>query len=473
MSATLLCFDRDLRLSDRAVFAASEPGSALVPLLILDRRRSDRLARNPRRAAYFCAAVAALDAELRLRGSQLLVRRGALDVTIRSVARATGARGVTWSKRYDPAGVREDLRLQAIVEELGLRALPIHDAIALDPERLELETEETAFRSFNAFYRLWRAPGGLRAPVDVGARFAPSVLPSEPLPRPEEFAASPWRDPIGEWTARAALERFVNERLVEYPRAIRTPAVPTSGLGLPLSFGLLSGREVAWSVCKRLEDPFLLAEERAGIERFLRAMARRDFLLLAGTESAPQPEERLFARSSTELSVLMEARTGFPLVDAGMRELLATGNMHPAVRSVVASFCCFDLGLDWRTGMESWEGLLVEDEPALAIGNWRWSAGLRIDMHFPRIIDPERQFLRGDPQGRYVRRWLPELALLSDARQIHAWHDRQLALDLFEIERYPRPMLDHRERASAFLARYTAWRAASTTLPAGGPRSSR
>ena len=92
-------------------------------------------------------------------------------------------------------------------------------------------------------------------------------------------------------------------------------------------------------------------------------------------------------------------------------------------------------------------------------------------MHFPRIIGPERQFLRGDPQGRYVRRWLPELALLSDARQIHAWHDRQLALDLFEIERYPRPMLDHRERASAFLARYTAWRAA--TLPVGGPRSSR
>ena len=472
MSATLLCFDRDLRLSDRAVFAASEPGSTFVPLLILDRRRSERIARNPRRAAYFCAAVAALDAELRLRGSQLLVRRGALDSTIRSVARATGARCVTWSKRYDPAGVREDLRLQAIVEELGLRALPAHEAIALDPERIELDTpEEIGFRSFNAFYRLWRAPESLRAPIDVGARFAPSVLPSELLPRPEEFGASPWRDSVGERTARAALDRFVNERLVEYPRAIRTPAVPTSGLGLPLSFGLLSGREVAWSVCKRLEDPFLLAEERAGIERFLRSMARRDFLLLAGTESVPQPEERLYARSSMEFATLMEARTGFPLVDAGMRELLATGNMHPAVRAVVASFCCFDLGLEWRTGMESWEGLLAEDEPALAIGNWRWSAGLRIDMHFPRIIDPERQFLRGDPQGRYVRRWLPELALLSDARQIHAWRDRQLALDLFEIERYPRPMLDHRERASAFLARYTAWRAA--TLPAGGPRSSR
>ncbi|MGC8486316.1 MAG: deoxyribodipyrimidine photo-lyase, partial [Candidatus Baltobacteraceae bacterium] len=242
MSATLLCFDRDLRLSDRALFAASEQGSAFVPLLVLDRRRSERIARNPRRAAYFCAAVAALDAELRLRGSQLLVRRGGLDATIRSVARATGARSVAWSKRYDPAGVREDLRLQAIVEELGLRALPVHEAIALDPERLELDAEENGFRSFNAFYRLWRAPEALRAPVDVGARFAPSVLPSEPLPRPDEFGASAWRDPVGERTARAALERFVNEHLVEYPRAIRTPAVPTSGLGLPLSYGLLSGR---------------------------------------------------------------------------------------------------------------------------------------------------------------------------------------------------------------------------------------
>ena len=471
MNGTLLCFDRDLRLTDRAVYAASEPGSTLVPLLILDRRRSERIARNPRRAAYFCAAVAQLDAELRQRGSQLLVRRGAIDVTIRSVARATGARYVAWSKRYDPAGVREDLRMQAIVEELGLRALAVHEAVAIDPERLEFDTDESGFRSFNAFYRLWRAPGTLRAPIDVAAQFAPSVLPSEPLPRPEEFGAAAWRYPVGEGTARAALERFVNERLVEYPRAVRTPALPTSGLGLPLSFGLLSGREVAWSVRRRLEDPFLLAEERAGIERFLRAMARRDFLLFAGTESAPQPEDRLFARSSAELPALVEARTGFPLVDAGMRELLATGEMHPAVRAVVASFCCFDLGLDWRTGMESWEGLLVEDEPALAIGNWRWSAGLRVDMHFPRIIDPERQFLRGDPQGRYVRRWIPELALLSDARQIQARHDGQLALDLFEIGRYPSPMLDHRERASAFLARYAAWRAA--TLPVGDPRSSR
>ncbi|NNM93211.1 MAG: hypothetical protein HKL92_07705 [Candidatus Eremiobacteraeota bacterium] len=470
MTPTLLCFDRDLRLSDRALFAAIEPGTQLVPLLVLDRRRIERIARNPRRAAYFCAAVAALDTELRLRGSQVLVRRGTLDATIRSVARATGARVVAWSKRYDPAGAREDLRLQAIVEELGLRALAVHEAVAVDPERTAIDDEDTGFRSFNAFYRRWRAPESLRAPIDAAAHFAPSVLPSEPLPLPEEFGTSRATRAVGERVARAELERFVSDHLVEYARAMRTPSLPTSGLGIPLSFGLLSGRDVVRSVCKRLEDPFLLAEERAGIERFLRAMARRDFLLFAGSESASQPEERLFVRESREFATLLEARTGFPLVDAGMRELLATGTMHPAVRAVVASFCCFDLGLDWRVGMEAWEGLLTEDEPALAIGNWRWSAGLRVDMHFPRIIDPQRQFLRGDPQARYVRRWIPELALLSDARQLHAWHDRQLALDLFEIERYPRPMLDHRERAIAFLARYAEWRASMP--PVGAPRSS-
>ncbi len=470
MTPTLLCFDRDLRLSDRALFAAIEPGTQIVPLLILDHRRSERLARSPRRAAYFCAAVAALDAELRHRGSQLLVRRAPLDVTIRSVARATGARLVAWSKRYDPAGAREDLRLQAIVEELGMRALSAHEAVALDPERIAIDDEEAGFRSFNAFYRLWRAPESLRAPIDAAALFLPSVLPSEPLPLADEFGASRATGAVGERAARAELERFVNDHLVEYARAVRTPSLPTSGLGVPLSFGLLSGREVVRSVRKRLEDPFLLAEERAGIERFLRAMARRDFLLFAGNESALQPEERLFVRVSREFAAVLEARTGFPLVDAGMRELLATGTMHPAVRAVVASFCCFDLGLDWRVGMEAWERLLTEDEPALAIGNWRWSAGLRVDMHFPRIIDPQRQFLRGDPQARYVRRWIPELALLSDARQLHAWHDRQLALDLFEIERYPRPMLDHRERAIAFLARYSQWRASMP--PVSAPRSS-
>ncbi|NNM99404.1 MAG: hypothetical protein HKL91_06385 [Candidatus Eremiobacteraeota bacterium] len=467
----MLSFDRDLRLSDRELFAAIEPGTKIVPLLILDHRRSERLARNPRRAAYFCAAVAALDAELRSRGSQLLVRRAPLDVTIRSVARATGARVVAWSKRYDPAGAREDLRLQAIVEELGLRALSAHEALAVDPERIANDNEDGGFRSFNAFYRLWRAPEHLRAPIDAAAHFLPSVLPSEPLPHPEEFGASRATSSVGERVARLECERFVDDRLVEYARAMRTPSLPTSGLGVPLSFGLLSGREVVRSVCKRLEDPFLLAEERAGIERFLRAMARRDFLLFAGSESASQPEERLFARGSREFASVLEARTGFPLVDAGMRELVTTGSMHPAVRAVVASFCCFDLGLDWRVGMEAWERLLTEDEPALAIGNWRWSAGLRVDMHFPRIIDPQRQFLRGDPQARYVRRWIPELALLSDARQLHAWHERQLALDLFEIERYPRPMLDHRERAIAFLARYAEGRAAMP--PVGALRSNR
>jgi len=471
MSAMLLCFDRDLRLSDRALFAALEPGTPILPLLVLDRRRSERIARNPRRAAYFCAAVAALDEELRRRGSRLLVRRGPLDGTIRSVARAIGARAVAWSKRYDPAGVREDLRLQAIVEELGMRALCVHEAVSIDPERYGIGEHEGGYRSFNAFYRLWHAPENRRAPVDAAVRFLPNSLPSEPLPTPAQFGAPPLSRAIGERAARAELERFVHGELVEYARAARTPSLPTSGLGLPLSYGTISAREVVRSVCKRLEDPFLLAEERSGIECFLRAMARRDFMLVTGSEESLLPEERLFVRESREFAVLLEARTGFPLVDAGMRELRATGTMHPAARAVVASFCCFDLGLDWRVGMEAWEGLLIEDEPALAIGNWRWSAGLRVDLHFPRIIDPQRQFLRGDPQARYVRRWIPELALLSDARQLHAWRSQQLALDLFEIGRYPRPMLDHRERARAFLARYAAWRA--TMPPVDALRSSR
>ena len=273
--------------------------------------------------------------------------------------------------------------------------------------------------------------------------------------------------PVGEAIAREVLERFVREDLIGYARAIRTPAVATSGIGALLSYGLLSAREVVQSVRLRVEDPFILAEERASTELFLRAMARRDFYLLgAAANEERAPEEALFSATHAGFEAWTQGRTGFPLVDAGMRELRATGSMHPAVRAVAASFCCFDLGVDWRRGMEAWEEHLVEDEPALAAGNWRTSAGLAADLHFPRIYDPQRQFLRTDPQARYVRRWVPELGLLTDARQLRTERGAQGTLDLFQTQRYPAPILDHKERARNFLARYAQVRA--TALQAAG-----
>jgi deoxyribodipyrimidine photo-lyase len=156
------------------------------------------------------------------------------------------------------------------------------------------------------------------------------------------------------------------------------------------------------------------------------------------------------------LDAWREGRTGFPLVDAGMRELRATGWMHPRVRSVAASFLCFDLGVDWRVGRDVWDAELVEDDMALANGNWQWAAGVGADLaQFPRIYNPRKQARSFDPSGAYLRRWIPELANVPvvDLFEAPAVLERR-QLRLFEAPQYFAPVLDHESTARAFLARY-------------------
>jgi deoxyribodipyrimidine photo-lyase len=137
--------------------------------------------------------------------------------------------------------------------------------------------------------------------------------------------------------------------------------------------------------------------------------------------------------------------------------------MHPRVRSIAASFLCFDLAVDWRVGRDEWERHLVEDAPALASGNWQWVAGVGADLaQFPRIYNPRKQARAFDPRGAYVRRWIPELAAVPDA-DVHdpasAQRRRQLALPLFDGTAYPEPVVEHETAARTFLRRYADYRA--------------
>jgi deoxyribodipyrimidine photo-lyase len=165
-----------------------------------------------------------------------------------------------------------------------------------------------------------------------------------------------------------------------------------------------------------------------------------------------------FARTHRDLDAWRSGRTGFALVDAGMRELRATGWMHPRVRAIAASFLCFDLGVDWRVGRDEWDQYLTEDAPALAVGNWQWIAGVGADLAaYPRIYNPLKQARRFDPTAAYARRWIPELATLPDAAILDPLvgrHERQLQLALFGQRGYPAPILDHEAAARAFLERY-------------------
>jgi len=392
------------------------------------------------------------------------------------LARDAGAEAVTWSARYGAAAQIEGRALQSALEEAGLRATIVHDAPAVPPE--ETAAARTTgggrgYRSLAAYISAWAEQP--REPLTTRLRFATHELASHELPSPVEGSgtAAGSAEPSEE-RARVALDAYLANAVLSYRSARNLPADErTSHLSAALSFGIISARTVLAALDERARDPFLLAEERSSLETFRRSLARRDFFLQLAWFFEETPDAVLqsrmrafgFARTHPFLDAWREGRTGFPLVDAGMRELRARGWMHPRARQVAASFLCFDLGVDWRVGRDAWDEELVEDDPALASGNWQWIAGVGADLaQFPRIYNPRKQARSFDPSGAYVRRWIPELANVADADIFDgiATERKQLSLPLYAGAQYARPVLDHETTARAFLARYQAFARTAT-----------
>lgn len=462
---TILRFTRDLRLEDQAALATAAREGPIVPVLVLDPGTISVLKKSHRRAAYFCGAVRSLERAIAERGGRLIIRRGRTGATLRALARAVGATTVAWSASYDAAGIRADRDAQAALEEAGLRAVLVHDSPAVTPE--ETSGTRRGYRAYAPYFERWLQQDVV--PYDTASvEFAHTDLPGESLPSPIEMDCNSEIDSAADpEVIRRRFERYLENEILQYVIARNAPAAgQTSQLGAPLSFGLISARTIVAGVRNRSTDRLLLTEERLSLQVYLRALAQRDFFLQLGffydeSEDAPLQEKMRrfeFAKSHPALGAWLNGKTGFPLVDAGIRELHATGYMHPRVRSVAASFLCFDLGVDWRIGRDSWDDYLIEDEPALAIGNWQWIAGVGADLAaYPRIYNPLRQARRSDPAGRYIRRWIPELAPLGDRAIFEPQsrtHQPQLALSLYGDDSYPPPVIDHETSARAFLERY-------------------
>jgi len=459
-------FTKDLRLDEHAGLAAAAERGPVIPLLVLDDALERRLKASPRRAAFFCAAVAALDAELRERGSRLILRRGAPDRAIVRLARATGATGAAWSASYGGEAAQRDRKLQSALEESALEALIVHDAPAIEPEESTAvrSAAGSGYRAFAPYFDVWCELPIPSHEQPLLLRFVQAEVDDETLPAREEFGAADAVE-AGPAVARRRFERFMREDVLQYAAAAIVPADDrTSHLAADLSFGTISARAIARRVRERSNDPFRLSEERHSLRLFLRSLARRDFFLQLAwffPQTAGEPlQEKMrgfqWKREHPALDAWRSGTTGNPLIDAGIRQLHATGWMHPHVRAVAASWLCFDLGIDWRVGRDEWDRRLIEDEPALATGNWQWIAGVGADMaQYPRIYNPERQRRRYDPCGEYVRRWIPEFAHVPLAAwSANAAKTSQLSLALYASDAYPAAVVDHALAARAFLRRY-------------------
>ena len=490
--ATLVWFRRDLRLADHpALGAAVVRSGPIVPVFIWAPEEEGRWSPGPAARTWLAASLRHFDDQLRTRGSRLILRGGPTVQTLLELAAEVGAGAVAWNRALQPAILERDARVARSLRAAGVVVLECEPDLLHDPESLHTTTGG-GFRVFTPFYRalLSRpapaptpAPSRLAAPAcwpsaDPRWSGASSAAPSAPTawiaPPPGSSpppAAGSW-DP-GLQGAERRTAHFLAVGLAGYPRDRDFPAFEgTSRLSPHLAMGEIGPRRL-WSLAEEAgRVPGACFAVAAGAEAFRRQLAWREFAyhLLVHAPTTPEaPLRAEFARFPWEDDPTTEAmwaagRTGYPLVDAGIRQLLASGWMHNRVRMVVASFLVKDLLVPWQHGARFfWEQLIDADLANNTLG-WQWVAGSGADAApFFRVFNPVLQGRRYDPAGAYVRRWVPEIAGLPD-RFVHApWIAPDWVLSGAGVrlgETYPPPVLDHGEARRRALAAFAQMRGA-------------
>ncbi|MTE15218.1 cryptochrome/photolyase family protein [Nocardia aurantiaca] len=435
MAATIVLFTRDLRVHDNpALTAACREADQVVPMFVLDADLLARVGRAPNRLRFLSSALRELDDELEGRGGRLVVRHGRVADEIQRTVVEVGADTVHIATDVTHYGRRRERILRERLSAIGCSLRGHGGSItAVEPGAVRPDTGRGHYAVFTPYFRRWldtpmRRP--LTPPVTVRV---PDVA-SEPIPDAADFGSgSPQLAVGGETTGRKLLEWWLSGPVTQYAQDKDVPAADgTSGLSPYLHFGCLSAAEVVSRT--DASDPGGLA--------FIRQLAWRDFYhqVLADEPRAAfadyKPALRPWRSDSHAVAAWRSGLTGYPMVDAGMRQLLLQGWMPGRARLIAASFLVKTLRVDWRIGAEHFERWLVDADIANNRLNWQWMAGTGTDTHSSRVLNPLRQAERFDPHGEYVRRWLPELAHVPGAEIHRPWRAGVPAKD------YPPPIVE-------------------------------
>ena len=451
-------FRRDLRLADNPALAhAAASGRPVVPLFILD-DGDETLGGAGRWWLHHSLAALALD--LGAIGLRLVLRRGDAARVLSDVAQDCGAGEVVWNRLYHPAAIARDTALKTALTESGITVASFNASLLFEPWTLASKAG-TPFRVFTPFWRACRAGPPPSAPVPAPAAVvAPrDAMASDGLddwrllPRRPDWAAGfgPHWTP-GEAGAIDRLHGFIADHLRAYGRDRDRPDLAaTSRLSPHLAFGEIGPRQI-WHALHHAMDraPGL----SPGGERLLSELGWREFsyhLLFHAPQMATTPLRPEFAAfpwhaDAAALSAWQRGLTGYPIVDAGMRELWTTGWMHNRVRMITASFLVKDLLQPWQTGEAWFRDTLLDADPANNAASWQWVAGCGADAApYFRVFNPVLQGRKFDPAGDYVRRFVPELAALPAAAIHEPWaHRDALARAGIVLGRdYPAPIIDH------------------------------
>ena len=427
----MVWFRRDLRLGDNPAWnAATSRHERVVALFVID----PKLFRSTsRRSIHLLHQLRAVDEDLARRGGRLMVRAGDPIQVVTEEARASNASAVYWNRDVTPYSIRRDAAVEAA---LRCPSETWHGSLVHPPGRITTDAGQP-YKVFTPFYRRWFATEWDPWPEPGVAEIAND--PGEGIPNPTAPAAfGP-----GEATAWNRLTGFA-ERVAEYPVARDRPDWDaTSRLSIDLKYGAISARAVAASLASEPAEPFV------------RQLAWRGFYAHT-LEAFPHTLERSLRSEYDKLewrndpggmAAWKSGQTGYPIVDAGMRQLLGEGWMHNRVRMITASFLVKDLLIDWRLGERHFRRMLLDGDISQNVGNWQWVAGTGADAApYFRIFNPLTQGRKFDPDGRYIRRWVPELSNLT-AGHIHApWLAGPLDLAAAGVvlnDTYPAPIVDH------------------------------
>ena len=471
MAPAIVWFRRNLRLDDNVPLDAALRGhDAVVPVFVLDDHYlTEDL--SPPRLRFLSESLRELESALEAKGSRLLVRKGPSGEALAALARETGAGAVYSHADHEPHGAALAREVEGALSPQGTRLRLLPDLHLVPPGSLRTEAGKP-FTVYTPFSRRWRE-ADKAAPVPGPARVATpeAVLdpgfPSLPTSRPRgfRFEGAPANPPGGARAGRGLWEAFRARALRRYSDERDLPGVEgTSRLSPHLRFGTLGIRRLLAEAREEWREAD--AAGRRSIDAFVGELAWREFYasILAvfprvlAESFRPEFERFPWATGETaeeRFAAWRDGKTGYPIVDAGMRQLAHEGWMHNRVRMVVASFLTKHLLVDWRRGEALFRARLADGDPASNNGGWQWSAGCGTDAQpFFRIFNPVLQGERFDPDGAYVRRWVPELAGWKGAgRDLHApWRSKSPPAD------YPAPLVDHAAARAKALAAFETLR---------------
>jgi deoxyribodipyrimidine photo-lyase len=428
----------------------------VLPLFVFDEDVLEHAA--PPRVRFLLDALASLRAWYRARGSDLYIARGDPATVIPDLAAAQDAEAVTWGRDYSGLATERDTRVTQALDSAGVDARPVTDTVLHEPGSITT-TKGDHYSVYSYYWKKWQTQA---APDPVGKPSKEDLasVDGEPLPTPETLGFDTPAVPIPEAThtaARNLLSSFCAGPIYEYEAGRDDPAAEAaSGLSPHLKFGTVGIR----SVYTETEQARAAASDdtaESSVETFQSQLAWREFYMqvLADRpdtvrQNFKHPDSAIPWRNDPdELAAWKAGETGYPFVDAGMRQLAQEGIMHNRLRMVVASFLTKDLLTDWRYGYDWFKTSLIDHETANDVGGWQWAASTGTDAQpYFRVFNPTTQGERCDPDAQYIKDYVPELATVS-AERIHSWPDLSGAKREELAPGYPDPIVDHATRREA------------------------